>query len=108
MVTQNCEVAGQALKQGERIWVIYAAANRDPAIFENPDELDIERRTAPHLGFGKGVHFCLGMRLARMEMRCLLESLTRRVRRIERDGEAVIGLNNIIYGLESLPLRLIM
>lgn len=105
-VVRDCQLAGQRVKQGDRVFVLFAAANRDPDVFEHPNCFDIQRRTAPHMGFGKGVHFCLGMRLARMEMRCLLLSLTKRVTTIEQDGEAEFGLNNIIYGLKQLPLRL--
>jgi len=104
-VARDCQLAGQSIKQGDRVFVLFAAANRDPAVFENPDSFDIERRTAPHMGFGKGIHFCLGMRLARMEMRCLLSSLIKRVRTIEQAGVAEFGLNNIIYGLKKLPLQ---
>jgi len=104
-VARDCQLSGQNVKQGDRVFVLFAAANRDPAVFEQPNRFDITRRTAPHMGFGKGIHFCLGMRLARMEMRCLLSSLIERVCTIERDGEAEFGLNNIIYGLKHLPLR---
>ena len=104
-VVQDCQLCGQNLKQGDRVFVLFAAANRDPAVFEKPNRFDIQRRTAPHMGFGKGIHFCLGMRLARMEMSCLLLSLIKRVRTIERDGNEEFGLNNIIYGLKKLPLR---
>jgi len=104
-VAQDCQLSGQNLKHGDRVFVLFAAANRDPAVFENPNQFDIQRRTAQHMGFGKGIHFCLGMRLARMEMRCLLSSLTKRVSTVEQDGNAEFGLNNIIYGLKHLPLR---
>ncbi len=61
-----------------RVFLLWAAANRDPAIFTDPDKLDIERHnTHEHLGFGHGIHFCIGARLARMEARVILRELLR-------------------------------
>lgn len=71
--TEAIELAGIRVEQGERIAVLLGAANRDPATFEAPAEFRIDRSPNPHLGFGVGVHFCLGAPLARME---LVESLT--------------------------------
>lgn len=105
-VGADTELAGQAVKQGQRVFILFAAANRDPAVFERPEHLVLDRPAKRHMGFGQGRHFCLGMHLARMEIRCLLTALTHRVQRFELRGEARIGLNNTIYGLEHLPLRL--
>ena len=71
--TEAIELAGIRVEQGERIAVLLGAANRDPATFEAPAEFRVDRSPNPHLGFGVGVHFCLGAPLARME---LVESLT--------------------------------
>lgn len=77
-VTVDTELAGTALTAGDRVALIYPAANRDPAVFDAPDTFDIRRDPNPHLAFGHGTHFCLGANLARIELRLLLEALTAR------------------------------
>lgn len=76
-VGRPCTVAGVDLEPGERVAALLGAANRDPARFERPDVFD-PRRTAPHLSFGAGVHFCLGAPLARLELQVSLGALLRR------------------------------
>ena len=71
--TEDVEVAGEVVERGQKIAALLGAANRDPAVFERADELDVTRSPNPHVAFGAGVHFCLGAPLARME---LTESLT--------------------------------
>ena len=105
-VNHDTEVCGVPLSQGDRVWVLFAAANRDPSVFSLPDDFDVTRQTSRHLGFGQGKHFCLGMHLARAEIRILLETLVGRVKRFHLDGEPEVSLNNIIYGLSKLPLRM--
>jgi cytochrome P450 len=68
-------MCGQALKQGDLIYVLPGAANRDPAIFEHPGELDIRRKPKLHLGFGFGMHLCLGMNIARKEALTFINAL---------------------------------
>ncbi len=76
---RDTEVNGQPIAEGERVVLLYPAANRDPAVFDEPDRFDVTRRAAMHLAFGHGTHFCLGANLARLEMRLLLEELTKRI-----------------------------
>lgn len=90
----------------ERVMLLFAAANRDPRKYPNPDQFDVTRRPADQLGWGTGPHICAGMHLARMEMEVLLESMVKRVARIEM-GEPTHGTNRGLYAIESLPLRLI-
>ncbi len=71
--TEDVEVAGEVVERGQKIAALLGAANRDPAVFERADDLDVTRSPNPHVAFGAGVHFCLGAPLARME---LTESLT--------------------------------
>lgn len=66
--TEDVEVGGVEIGQGEKVAVLLGAANRDPAAFDDPDTFDVARATNPHVAFGAGVHFCLGAPLARMEL----------------------------------------
>ena len=76
-VVRDCEMEGVTLKRGDKIMAWLGAANRDPAVFDNPDELDLNRKPNPHLQFGTGIHFCLGFQLARKELAIGLQELYR-------------------------------
>ena len=81
----------------------YGAANRDPRKWEDPDRFDVRRRAMDHLGFGHGVHQCIGNNLARMEITALLTALAKRVERIElHDSERHI--NNVLRGFRRLDV----
>jgi hypothetical protein len=103
--TRPAELAGVGLPEGQKVLCFLAAANRDPAKWENPATFDIARRASGHLGFGTGIHGCVGQAVARMEAECLLGALARRVKRIAPAGEPVRRLNNTLRGLSSLPVR---
>lgn len=96
-------VGGALLPAGARIMVLFASANRDERRFPDPDRFDVGRDNADHLGFGHGIHTCVGMHLARMEMAALLKAMLPRVDRIEV-GEPTIALNNTIYSFAELPV----
>ena len=85
--------------------VVFGAANRDSARFPNPNQFNIERKTIGHVGFGAGVHACLGMNLARLEMSCLFNALADRVQRFELAGSVVAGTNSTIHSYASVPVR---
>jgi len=74
-VRRDIELGGVRLKEGDRIMIMLAAANMDPAANEHPERLDLQRRPNRHLSFGTGIHFCLGHQLARIEAMCALEAL---------------------------------
>lgn len=74
-VRRDVEVEGVRLKKGDRVMVMLAAANMDPAVHDHPDSLDLERKPNRHISFGTGIHFCLGHQLARIEAACALEAL---------------------------------
>jgi cytochrome P450 len=73
--TRDVELAGCAIEAGQKVQIWEGSANRDGAAFDNPDVFDICRKPNPHLGFGQGVHYCLGANLARLELRVLFEEL---------------------------------
>jgi cytochrome P450 family 142 subfamily A polypeptide 1 len=78
-VTEEHELHGQTLREGEQVVLMYAAANRDPRAFTDPDRLDVTRPDNRHVAFGFGTHFCLGAWLARLELRVMFEELLRRI-----------------------------
>ncbi len=104
---RDVKVGGVRIPGGSRVLIIYASANRDPEEWERPDSFDITRDAARQLGFGSGVHGCAGQGLARLETKSVLQSLARRVERIELVGEPKWAVNNIIHRLEHLPLELV-
>jgi cytochrome P450 len=73
--TRDVELGGCPIKAGQKVQIWEGSANRDPAAFADPDRFDITRKPNPHLGFGQGVHYCLGANLARLELRVLFEEL---------------------------------
>jgi cytochrome P450 len=103
---RDTELSGVPIPEGSKVLMFLAAANRDPRQWENPEGFDIRRKAAGHVGFGFGVHACLGQMLARLEGECFLGALARNVAGIELAGEPVQQLNNTLRGLDSLPLRL--
>ena len=83
-----------------------AAANRDPRRWADPDRFDVHRRTGGHVGFGHGIHRCVGEMLSKLEGETLFAALARRVRSIRFAGEPALRLNNTLRGFASLPLAL--
>jgi cytochrome P450 len=85
-VARDAELGGIPLRAGDRLMLSWASANRDGSVFEHPDEIDLERRhPRHHIAFGRGIHFCVGARLARLETRVVVEELLARTRRFEMD-----------------------
>lgn len=76
--TRRAVLGGQTIDAGQKVLVWEGSANRDPAVFDRPDQFDITRKPNPHIGFGHGAHFCLGAHLARLELRVLYEELLSR------------------------------
>lgn len=77
-VRRDIELEGVRLKKGDRIMVMLAAANMDPAEHDHPERLDLQRKPNRHISFGTGIHFCLGHQLARIEVACAVEALLTR------------------------------
>lgn len=104
--TRPVEIGDTEIGEGEKVLMFLGAANRDPRRWEEPDRYDVTRRTSGHVGFGSGVHMCVGQLIARLEGEVLLDALARRVFAVEPAGEPVRQYNNTLRGLASLPLIL--
>ncbi|MBX7452382.1 cytochrome P450 [Mycolicibacterium sp. 3033] len=105
-VLRDCVLAGHELAEGSRLILLWGAANRDPAHFASPDEFRLDRPNSKgHIAFGKGVHFCVGAALARMEARIVLEHVLANTRRLEADGPSRWLPSLLVRRLERLTLR---
>ena len=105
-VAADTEVEGVALRRGEVVMPCLAVANADPAVFDQPERLDLDRFPNPHLAFSSGPHFCLGMQLARMEARIALERLYERFPNLTLGDEPRWAARIGIRAIERLPVRL--
>ena len=93
------------LGDGEKVMLLFAAANRDPRRWERPDTFDVSRRATGHMTFGTGIHGCVGQSIARLETEAVLSALVKRVASFEFTGEPQQRLNNTLRGFDILPLR---
>jgi 4-methoxybenzoate monooxygenase (O-demethylating) len=103
---RDAEIEGVTVPEGSKLLLFFAAANRDPRRWDAPDVFNIDRVTSGHLGFGFGIHQCLGQMMARMEAEVLLEALLPRVKRIRLTAAPVRRINNTLHALASLPIEL--
>ncbi|MEC7760689.1 MAG: cytochrome P450 [Pseudomonadota bacterium] len=99
-------LGGHAIGAGQKIMMFLASANRDPEKWADPDRFDITRRTGGHVGFGLGPHMCAGQLVARLEGEVLLETLARKVARIEITAPPKRHLNSVLRGWADLPVTL--
>jgi cytochrome P450 len=104
--TQDTELAGKQIKQGDKVVMWYVSGNRDESVIERANEFLIDRKNArQHLSFGWGVHFCMGSRLAEMQLRILWEEVLARFREVELVGEPLRVRSNFVKGFTQLPVR---
>jgi cytochrome P450 len=104
---QDTEVGGKHIKKGDRVVMWYVSGNRDEEMFEKPNEFIIDRpRPRTHLSFGFGIHRCVGMRLAELQLKIVWEEMLKRFDRIEVVGEPKRIYSSFIKGYESLPVRI--
>jgi cytochrome P450 len=103
---KDVEIGGQQIKAGDWMMINYVAANHDPEQFADPRRFDAARSPNRHLAFGAGAHQCLGLHLARLEMRILFEALLDRIEAVEPNGDAKRATSTFVGGLKSLPLKI--
>lgn len=102
---EDTEIGGQQIKKDDWLMINYVAANHDPAQFENPRKFDAARSPNRHAAFGAGAHQCLGLHLARLEMRILFNELLDRIETLELAGEPKRARSTFVGGLKALPIR---
>ena len=104
--TRDVELAGQQIKEGDKVVMWFASGNRDEAVFPDPYDFDVTRENIDHVTFGKGSpHLCLGNNLARMEIRLMFEELIPRLKTIELNGEVRRVRSNFVNGIKTLPVK---
>ncbi len=102
----DTEIGGKQIKQHDQILMWYVSANRDEDVFANADVIDIERPNADrHLSFGYGVHFCMGSRLAELQLKILWEELLTRFERVEVQDEPERVFSSFVNGYSKLPVQ---
>ena len=102
---EDVELGGKLLRKGERVFAILGAANRDPRVFQDPDRLDLTRSRNLHVAFGKGIHFCLGAPLAKLELAVGFGEILRRLPKIGLAGPYEWKSGTAVRGLSRLELR---
>jgi len=107
IVTRDRELHGHRLRRGQQLVLLLGAANRDPAVFADPERLDVTRTDVRHLSFSHGIHFCLGAQLARLEGSLALEALVTRYSKVRLPEQKISWSNNtILRGPKELWLEL--
>ncbi len=104
--TTDLTLGDQHIRAGDKVVLYYGAANRDPAVFAQPHNLVLSRDPNPHLAFGIGPHFCLGTRVARLQMATMLNELVTRFPYLKIDGEIERTRSTFIAGVNHLPVRM--
>ena len=102
---QDCEIRGQKIKQGDCLGLFYASANFDEDVFDDPFAFRIDRKPNRHLAFGTGPHQCLGLILARMEMRIFFQQLIPRIAHMQLVGEPERLQASFVHGLKHMQIR---
>ncbi|MEM6818358.1 MAG: cytochrome P450 [Pseudomonadota bacterium] len=102
--TEDVTLRNTRIKAGDKVVLWYTSGNRDEEIFERPYEFDITRKKASHLGFGSGTHYCIGSRVARMQIGILFSSLLQRYPNIQLAGDVEKLRSNFINGVKRMPV----
>lgn len=105
--TRDAELAGKQIRKGDKVVLWYVSANRDETVISRPNEFRIDREDSKkYLSFGWGVHFCMGSRIAELQLRVLWEEILKRFRMVEVVGDPVRVRSNFVKGFAELPVRL--
>ncbi|MEZ5676570.1 MAG: cytochrome P450 [Thalassovita sp.] len=106
--TQDVDMHGKTIKAGDKVLYWFSSANRDEAVFDDPFRVNLKRTPNKHLSFGQGgPHVCLGMWLARLEVRVLFQELSKRLKSIEATGPHKFLRSNFVGGIKELPVRVV-
>jgi cytochrome P450 len=102
---EDLDIAGTRVAAGDHVWLMLGAANRDPAVFADPDRLDVTRTQSHQIAFGQSVHFCPGAPLARLEGQIAFSALVRRFAEFRLEMDALVWLPKLPNrGLKELPV----
>jgi cytochrome P450 len=101
----DAEIHGRRIRKGESLCLFYPSANRDEAVFHEPDRFRVDRRPNPHLAFGIGEHFCLGASLARLELQVIFRDLARRLDEVALAGRFERMRSSFLGGVKKMPIR---
>ena len=106
VLEDGVELGGEPVPRGAKVALLFGAANRDPRVFDDPDAFDVARaNAAEHIGFGGGIHVCIGAPLARIELEAALRTLVERAPGLELAEEPRRNRAFVIWGLEALSVR---
>ena len=104
--TKDAEIGGVQIKQGQKVVPFFASGNRDEAVFDRADVMDVLRNPNEHMTFGRGgPHMCLGNALARIELRVMFEDLIRRIDKVEMTSEIDYLRSNFVHGIKRMPVK---
>ena len=103
--TEDTELAGQRIAKGDKVVLWYLSGNFDEEVFEQPERFDVTRSGPQHLGFGQGQHYCMGVRLAELQLTVLFQELLRRFPDMEPVGPVRRVRSNFVHGIKQMPVR---
>ena len=103
--TKDTELGGKLIREGDALCLFYWSGNRDERAFADPFQFKVDRTSNPQVAFGNGVHMCLGLHLARLEIRLLMAELLPRLKSIDLAGEPRNSIANFVSGRKTLPIR---
>jgi len=107
--TRDVEYHGKIIKRGDKVLYWHPSGNRDETVFDEPLKVNLYRNPNPHIAFGQGgPHVCLGMWLARLEVRVLFQELSARVKSIEPAGQQQFLRSNFVGGIKNLPVKVVL
>jgi cytochrome P450 len=106
-ITRDCDIDGVQFLEGDRVWLSWAMANRDPEVFPEPDEIQLDRRDNRHSSFGLGIHRCIGSNAARLAFKTMLMAVLDRMPDYECDPDGAVHYETVgvINGMQHLPAR---